>query len=148
MDKLSIIEELKAQKERLEPELKALERHLQELQADYHAVAKTLELYETGSLKVGTDQEPKAVRNRSYDLLQVLGNPLHYTDIFKILTIMGTEVGGQEPSKNLIAHLSQDARFKSLGEGKWGLVAWENGTPSMPPPSGIIATVAAVTGHD
>ena len=139
MDKDMFLEELRSQKEFLnarvidaERQLAEVQEQLQSAQVDKQAWERTLSLYENNSLQVHVDQEPKAVRNRSYIFLQALGRPIHYTALFKFLTGMGVEIGGAEPQKNLLAHLSQDSRFKSFGEGRWGLADWTIELPAPP----------------
>ena len=48
--------------------------------------------------------------------------PLHRQEIYGRLVSMGMEIPGQSPINNVGAHLSIDARFKSLGGGTWQLV--------------------------
>ena len=52
------------------------------------------------------------------------GRPLHYRDIHQRLTALGIDVPGQDPVKNVGAHLSGDARFERVERGIWGLAAW------------------------
>ena len=59
------------------------------------------------------------------------GEPLHRKDIFDFLVRNGFHVNGQQPLGNMTAHMSLDARFESVGEGKWGLVAWNRKPKAM-----------------
>jgi hypothetical protein len=52
------------------------------------------------------------------------GRPLHYREIHRRLTALGVAVPGQDPVKNVGAHLSGDARFERVERGIWGLAAW------------------------
>src|SRR5260221_270349 len=52
------------------------------------------------------------------------GQPLHYRQIYKKLQARGIQVPGQDPLKNVGAHLSNDQRFVSDGKGNWRLASW------------------------
>lgn len=135
MDRQAIIDTLRTQQEELEVLVVQAEEALETLTERHKAVTITVDAFENGIFKVKNGQEPKAIRNRAYVLLEQIGQPLHYTAIHKILVGMGTEIGGQNPATNLIAHLSGDkGLFKSLGEGMWGLAEWPEEVKLPPAP--------------
>ncbi len=64
------------------------------------------------------------LRNEAERILQDAGEPLHYREIHRRLTERGIEVGGKDPARTVGAQLSADHdRFKSVGGGKWTLIA-------------------------
>ena len=80
----------------------------------------------------------QTLRDELFKHLATVGRPLHRNDLFEHLKSVGIHVNGQNPVGNMTAHMSQDARFLSFGEGKWGLAIWQApsptvGTPTSPP---------------
>ena len=67
-----------------------------------------------------------SARAGAYRILRQAGKPLHKNTIYESLRGMGIEVGGQNPSHNISAHLSLDPRIKSVGDGHWALVEWDD----------------------
>ncbi len=64
------------------------------------------------------------LRDEAERILQDAGEPLHYREIHHRLNEWGIEVGGKDPARTVGAQLSADhARFKSVGSGKWTLIA-------------------------
>ena len=76
----------------------------------------------------------QALRDELFKHLATVGRPLHRNELFEHLKSVGIHVNGQNPVGNMTAHMSQDARFVSFGEGKWGLAIWQ--APPPPPPVG------------
>lgn len=66
---------------------------------------------------------PKSLRNAMWEILKEEGSPLHFKEIYERLKARGIQVAGKEPDRNVGAHLSADERFKSLGQGMWGLAS-------------------------
>lgn len=138
MDKEEFIEDLQGQYKEFANHIANMEAIIAEQAKERDAITLVLKLYEDGRLKTPQpEREPKYLRNKAFTLLKEIGHPLHYKQIFNILTALGVEIGGQNPESNLLAHLSQDSRFKSLGEGRWGLEMWpaennQGGTTTIP----------------
>ena len=71
------------------------------------------------------------------DMINVLmdnsGLPMHYRKIHEALVRRGIRVGGNDPVRNVSAHLSLNKEFfKSCGSGMWGLADdAENSTPKQ-----------------
>ena len=124
VSKQSIIEELDAQIVTLEERKEASGERFKQDKENLEAVLQTRTMYDQGTLRIQKQREPKELRNRAYDLLKGVGNPLGYIAIYDILIAMGVEIGGQNPSQNVIAHMSGDSRFKTFGNGNWGLADW------------------------
>ena len=75
----------------------------------------------------------------AYQRLSREGRPMHRKLLYDYLIGAGVSVGGQNPVGNMTAHMSQDARFESVGDGSWGLVEWRPKIASsretiVPPP--------------
>lgn len=68
--------------------------------------------------------EPKSVRNTIYALLRERGAALHYREIARELAERGTPANGQDAGRTVAAHLSNDPRFRAMGQGRWGLASW------------------------
>ena len=66
------------------------------------------------------------VREAVCNILRNTGYPLDRDSIFHALQTRGIEVGGKVPRQTLSAHMSNDPRIESLGEGQWGLVEWRS----------------------
>ena len=88
------------------------------------------------------------LRNSIESMLATNGKPLHYRDIYSRLIASGIRVKGEDPVKNTGAHLSSDERFRSHGNGLWGLSKWVQPSPEPPlntvpvtRPDGSIANV-------
>ena len=80
--------------------------------------------------KTQGERKPRTIRRKSssisdisYNALQEHGKPIHYTELMKLIQESVT-IGGKDPRSNMTAHLSNDKRFKSLGNGVWTLNEW------------------------
>lgn len=68
---------------------------------------------------------------RIIGVMQAKGEPLRCKEILAVLTSEGVAVGGTDPARNISAHISRKRdRFKRMGDGRWGLVEWDN--PTLP----------------
>ena len=66
-----------------------------------------------------------SLADAAHELLQRIGRPTHYTDLCEKLVKEGVDVPGQEPKKNLVAHLSRDSRFaRTKARGVYALSIW------------------------
>ena len=65
------------------------------------------------------DTQAGHVSDGIYNIL-LQERPLHRGDILNRLKKMGYQVGGKKPIDSVSAHLSNDPRFKSAGDGKSG----------------------------
>lgn len=116
--------------------IRDLERALSEIETHRDEVARELAeleeqvLHLRGVLTYFTDaarqidepsQPAKGVRNEMMAILTEAGQPLHYRELYDRLLARGVVVSGKDPAKNVGAHLSNDSRFESLGNGRWGL---------------------------
>lgn len=117
---------IKRMKERLvmfEHERDALNAKVEALRLVIEDMEKNPDDWETPAPPRGS-----AVKDGMERILLEVGKPMHYRQIHEELRRRNIHVAGQNPARNVGAHLSLDPRFKSLGEGKWGLVAWEHKT--------------------
>ena len=65
------------------------------------------------------------LNHRLFAILTGLGRPTHRKDIYTLVQQeKGVHINGNDPINNMTAHMSNDPRFMSFGEGKWGLTAW------------------------
>ena len=121
--------------DRMKTTLERKRKQLQELQADVAGFERVIAYYENHQneidIRVST---PDEVKSAVEEMLRLARKPMHYkNEIYPNLALSGIEVAGQDPARNLGAYLSGDnERFKSFGEGMWGLVEWE----SQPPKEG------------
>ena len=88
----------------------------------YLYFAKLRQVYET---KPKTDGQ--SLRDTIFTLLKDRDVPMHRYDILENLKAADIAVGGEFPINTMTAHMSNDSRFVSEGEGKWGLKEWEAG---------------------
>lgn len=135
-----VIRDLKATLARLTAELKSDETALVAAQSKRDTAAGLVEHYEA----VISHQEKDlgdspaeyvpadVLRNQMERILDSSGNPLHYREIHTRLLADGFKVRGDDPVKNVGAHLSADRRFAATGQGKWGLTKWKTKTPPAP----------------
>lgn len=122
------LRELRTEVEQVERSREQLQRALRAMDKRRDLLMELLAHYETES--VGTpaeetraaDMPAKLVRNAAVEVLRDSG-PLHYKMILVRLEERGISVNGKDPARNLNAHLSNDERFVSLGEGRWTLTA-------------------------
>jgi hypothetical protein len=78
----------------------------------------------------GNEKPPSSIiKDTGYLVLKEHGSPMHYKEIRIAVEARGVKVPGQEPDRNMGAHMSQDARFKSHKKGMWGLAEWDDKTP-------------------
>lgn len=68
--------------------------------------------------------EPKALANALYTLLERFGRPVHYRQLADELVKQNFPIPGKDPARNVNAHLSLDERFETNGAGLWGLRRW------------------------
>lgn len=65
-----------------------------------------------------------SLRDEMEHILQLENEPMHFKQIHRRLQDRGISVPGNDPARNVGAHLSGDQRFEPLGRGMWGLSAW------------------------
>ena len=60
-------------------------------------------------------------------VLELENAPLHPKKIYELLQDRGIHVSGQDPVHNTRSHMSGDnaKRFRSIGDGRWGLRKWD-----------------------
>lgn len=122
----SLVDEHRQQLETLQSELNALEVAL--------TIARRKVEEEDQSEQGSPAARSKTIRNTMVEILKGTGQPMHYGDIHKALEERGVKVPGQDPRKNVGAHLSNDERFESLGSGRWQLRSWgKSATPPAKP---------------
>lgn len=73
---------------------------------------------------------PKPIKDSIFAVLGQEGKPLHYKVILEKLQKQRITVSGKDPRNTLLAHLSQDSRFKNVDRGLWGLSEWV-GVPTL-----------------
>jgi hypothetical protein len=136
-DLANIEKEIRRHQDRAEHYQRQAERHVGQAdqlteQADHFR--SVLAFYEPEAADSpgdsATDQMPtKAMKNAMWKILEAEGQPLHYREICQRLIASGFRVPGQDPARNVNAHLSADIRFSNVGRGLWGLNSWK------PPPA-------------
>jgi hypothetical protein len=110
---------------KLQETLDQLEAQIAELQKQRDGFREVLAYYGDHPDALETRTAPaKEVRNAMWEILKHEGKPLHFKDIYDRLIEHGVRVAGKEPARNVGAHLSADERFRSLGQGRWGLQSW------------------------
>jgi hypothetical protein len=108
---------LRARLTRLEAERERMNQDI----AAYHRVLADAEREEAASEFVSP---AKSAVNQMWRILEEVGRPLHYRDIYQQLQDRGIQVQGLDPLKNVGAHMSADPRFVSDGKGFWRLTSW------------------------
>lgn len=76
----------------------------------------------------------KTLRNAMVEILQERMRSIHYSDLPSLIEERGIEVRGKDPLRLVAAHLSNDERFKSIGNGIWGLASWPAHVLRQPEP--------------
>jgi hypothetical protein len=95
--------------------------HLEKLAEGYRMVIADCEQHSGLDSVPHLKRVPKEARNTAVLIIREEGQALHYKDIYVRMKNRGVEVRGESPARNLIAHMSQDARFVSVGSGMWTL---------------------------
>ncbi len=112
----------------LSARLEAVEAQIADLtaQADaYRRVIADLERAEAEQRASGARAgSEKTLAGLMESILLEHGRPLHYRELHRRLGALGVDVPGQDPVKNVGAHLSGDGRFERFERGIWGLRAW------------------------
>lgn len=67
----------------------------------------------------------KEMDNAMQQILAARGQPMHPKIICDLLGEKGINVPGENPVNNTRSHLSLDDRFEPVGNGLWGLKAWQ-----------------------
>jgi hypothetical protein len=122
----------------LSARLEAVEAQIADLTAQADAYRRVIadltraEAAQRGSgVRAGSE---KTLAGLMESILLEHGQPLHYREIHRRLGALGVDVPGQDPVKNVGAHLSGDARFERFERGIWGLHAWrKTGPPARAP---------------
>ena len=120
-----VVEGIASELKRLESELAALSKNVENLRG---ALAHFESLADTPK----TSQHLNEV---AWDVLLAEGQPIHRKELYARLLELGVTIAGQDPVGNMTAHFSHDKRFESLGDGRWGLVAWRVPPAPAPTPS-------------
>ena len=110
----STVEFLKAEVMRLEERKKELDVAISQLKGTLG--------YITPQTKKTTSRDMEEV---IFQRLSLEGKPMHRKDIFGYLREQNVHIAGENPLNNMAAHMSHDTRFKSFGEGMWGLAGWK-----------------------
>ena len=105
----------------LEKNIERLEARKRDLEHLRDQMAGTASFFET---KIKKSDEPK-LAEVLYRRLAEMTAPVHRKDLYAFLKQQGVQVAGVNPINNMTAHMSGDARFKSYGDGMWGLTEWE-----------------------
>lgn len=70
--------------------------------------------------------KPASLADLAYQALKTLGTPCYYRDFAEHLESTGVVIAGQNPTSNLIAHMSRDDRFVRVARGTYALAEWED----------------------
>ena len=105
----------------LTSELLRLEAQKRELDESVASLQRTLAHFESLPEDEPGKSSTHVIRDTIHDILTEAKQPLHRSDLYNHLMEQGILVNGQNPLGNMTAHMSQDARFTSVGDGKWGL---------------------------
>ena len=114
-----------------------LERRLEQIEAlqkEIEAIRAVNRLYfqddlqqgDESSVSIQRSSNGRELRDALYRHLIEVGRPMNRRELLDHMTRLGVPVGGDVPLNNIGAHMSNDARFKSLGEGMWGLREWSH----------------------
>ncbi len=142
----STLRELRGESSRIEQERASLHQRLADLDQQLALLQNVLTLYDT------MEDEPeestsgvKTIRNEMLAILREIGKPLSYRALYEHLIARDVPVPGKEPLKNVAAHLSNDQRFKRMGQGLWGLASWPTSMEGSSAPMLGISTPLAGT---
>ena len=109
----------------LKDAIRRLEVRKREIDRQYDALVATLGYFENPEApETLPEQDATHPETSMGDAMEhILGSesPLHRREIYNRLLDMGVPVRGQRPIDNVSAHLSHDARFETLGDGRWAL---------------------------
>jgi hypothetical protein len=106
----------------IEEELAVVQERAAEARKVVDSIRATIAHAEAVIAAADVDAAPtKSIRNVTYELLDRSGGALQVAELLDFLRERGLTVRGSDPRRNLAAHLSADARFKSLGNGLWDL---------------------------
>lgn len=112
----TLVEELEEVKDLFTTDRDKYEIFLKKVEA-YRSVIEDLVRSGIGVNLVTTE----VLHNEIESILRTEGSSLHRKVIYERLLAIGIEVKGRDPISNVGSHLSTDTRFKSCGEGMWGL---------------------------
>ena len=123
-----VINELRAAHDRLTSEIEELDEARRQKVEQRRSIEVTLRMFKGQNTVASNLEEGHAdtvttdagLNDAIYELLHRNG-PLHRREIFDRLIQSSMTIGGQSPINTMAAHLSHDPRFKSVGDGRWGL---------------------------
>ncbi len=118
------VRDLEAQLRVRQQALEEARERLAQAEREVNALTIAIEIMRNVEESAEEAAPPKALRNEMVEILRDEGKSLHYSEIFDRLTARGIAVSGKDPKRNVGAHLSNDDRFESLGNGEWGLASW------------------------
>ena len=116
-------------------QLEALKSLRDELDDEIRCLEQILELTPYDPSRVPTEGTHSAELRDAIVEALTEERPLHRRAILSyVQTVKGVYVGGNVPLRTLAAHLSNDPRFKSVGNGEWTLTT-EPSNQRLPLPS-------------
>ena len=112
---------------------KRMKDRLAQISGEQDRLSKLAEAYLLVIADIGEQEKDIAtasspgqqVDDAIHAILLAEGKSLHRNEIYRQLVAQGITIAGQKPISNVGAHLSLDPRFKSVGEGRWGLAVWD-----------------------
>ena len=117
MSYASTFKEISNELERLKEQKDELDKRVANLEGTLLYFRELMETEQPSS-------SPQIIKDNVYNRLTHVGRPVHRKDLFEYLQQLGIKVNGQNPVGNMTAHMSQDDRFESVGDGRWGLLEW------------------------
>ena len=111
------VKDISTELERLQEEKEKLDKRVEELKGTLLHFQELMESELPSS-------SPQTIKDAVRARLAQEGKPMHRKDLYDHLQQLGIRVNGQNPVGNMTAHMSQDDRFESVGDGRWGLRQW------------------------
>ena len=75
--------------------------------------------------RIRSSANSRVLREALYQRLLSVGRPMNRRVLYEHLVNSGIPVNGDNPLNNVGAHMSNDDRFVSMGDGMWGLREWQ-----------------------
>lgn len=128
------VRKLRATLERLESDAARLTQEAEQAIREAQSFRGVLAYYEQHPDELETAPTSgrgsgKILNDATVAVLEQQGKPTHYKELRRLVEGRGIKVPGQDPDKNIGAHMSQDSRCESLGNGMWGLKVWRKPSP-------------------
>lgn len=105
---------------RLKADLAKAETELRKWQGIVDGFKRTIAYYEAEP-EGGRATPSKPLTDAIFQIISRSLGPLHYKEVYSALIRDGITVPGENPARNVGAHLSIDERFENVARGLWDL---------------------------